>query len=98
MRAERKKLYENMNTVVLGIKCVAFWKPDEQMKSQWIPCNGHYYCWVLDGMPRFFRGLFFYAKLDLLMVCRKIEPWLVKGDNELSTMVFHGSELAQQLN
>jgi hypothetical protein len=26
LRAERKKLCENINTVVLGIKCVAFWK------------------------------------------------------------------------
>jgi hypothetical protein len=25
-RAERKKFYENINTIVLGIKCVAFWK------------------------------------------------------------------------
>jgi hypothetical protein len=26
LRADRKKLRENINTVVLGIKCVAFWK------------------------------------------------------------------------
>jgi hypothetical protein len=26
LRAERKKFCENINTVVLGIKCVAFWK------------------------------------------------------------------------
>jgi hypothetical protein len=26
MQVERKKLCENINTVVLGIKCVAFWK------------------------------------------------------------------------
>jgi hypothetical protein len=32
------------------------------------------------------------------MVCRKIEPWLVKGDNELPAMVFDGPELAQELN
>jgi hypothetical protein len=29
---------------------------------------------------------------------RKIEPWLVEGDNELPTVVFDGSELAQELN
>jgi hypothetical protein len=49
-------------------------------------------------MPRSFSGLFFYAKPDLLMVCRKIEPWLVKGDNELPTVVFDGRELVQELN
>jgi hypothetical protein len=32
-RAERKKLCENMNTVVLGIKYVAFWKRVEEVKS-----------------------------------------------------------------
>jgi hypothetical protein len=43
-------------------------------------------------------GLFFYAKSDLLMACRKTEPRLVKGDNELPTVVFDGPELAQELN
>jgi hypothetical protein len=32
------------------------------------------------------------------MVCRKIEPGLVKGDDELLAVVFDGSELAQELN
>jgi hypothetical protein len=68
------------------------------MKSQWIPCNGDHYFWVLDCMPRSFRGLFFYAKQGLFLVGRKIEPWLVKGDNELPTVVFDGPELAQELN
>jgi hypothetical protein len=48
-------------------------------------------------MPRSFRGLFFYAEPDLLVVSRKIEL-LVKGDNEPPTMVFGGPELAQELN
>jgi hypothetical protein len=26
LRAERKKFCENINTIVLGIRCVAFWK------------------------------------------------------------------------
>jgi hypothetical protein len=26
LRAERKKFYENINIIVLGMKCVAFWK------------------------------------------------------------------------
>jgi hypothetical protein len=68
------------------------------MKSQWIPCNGYHQFWVLYGMPRSFRRLFFHAKPDLLMVCRKIKPWLVKGDNELPIVVLDGSELAQELN
>jgi hypothetical protein len=68
------------------------------MKFQWTPCNGHHHFSVLDGMPRSFRGLFFYAKQDLLMACRKIEPGLVKGENELPTVVFDGPELAQELN
>jgi hypothetical protein len=42
--------------------------------------------------------LFFYAKPDLLVVWRKIEPRLVKGDNELPTVVFDRVELAQELN
>jgi hypothetical protein len=67
------------------------------MKSQWIPCNVHLF-WVLDGIPRKFRGLSFYAKPDLLMVWRKIEPKLVKSDNELPTVVFNRPELAQELN
>jgi hypothetical protein len=71
-RAERKKFCENISTGVLGIQCVAFWKRIEHMKAQWIPCDGHHHFWVLDGMP--FMGLFFYAKPDLLMVSRKIEP------------------------
>jgi hypothetical protein len=52
----------------------------------------------LDGIPRSFRGLFFYATLDLLMACRKTDPRLVKGDNELPTVVFDGRELAQEFN
>jgi hypothetical protein len=42
--------------------------------------------------------LFFHAKPELLMVCRKIEPRPGKGDNELRTVVFDGPELAQELN
>jgi hypothetical protein len=49
-------------------------------------------------MPGSFRGLFFDAKPDLLIVCRKIEPWFVKGDNELPTVVFDRPELVQELN
>jgi hypothetical protein len=45
-----------------------------------------------------FQGLFFYAEPDLLVVSRKIEPGLVKGDNERPTMVSDGPELAQDLN
>jgi hypothetical protein len=41
-------------------------------------------------MSRSFRGSFFYAKPGLLLVCRKIRPSLVKGDNE--------PELAEELN
>jgi hypothetical protein len=41
--AEPEKFCENIDTVVLGIKCVAFWKRVESMKSQWIPCNGHHH-------------------------------------------------------
>jgi hypothetical protein len=37
LRVERKNFRENITTVVLGIKCVAFWKRAESMKSQWIP-------------------------------------------------------------
>jgi hypothetical protein len=36
LRVERKKLCENIHMVILGIKCVAFWKCVERMKSQWI--------------------------------------------------------------
>jgi hypothetical protein len=43
LRAERKKFCENIDTVVLGIKCIAFWKHVEYMKSQWILCNGNYH-------------------------------------------------------
>jgi hypothetical protein len=46
-------------------------------------------------MPRSFRGSFFDPKPDLLMVCRKIELRLIKGDNELPTVVFDGLELAK---
>jgi hypothetical protein len=49
-------------------------------------------------MPRSFRGLFVYAKPDLLMIYRKRESGLVKGDNELPTVVFDGPELAQEVN
>jgi hypothetical protein len=49
-------------------------------------------------MPRSFKGLFFYAKPDLFIVCRKIGPWLVNSDFELPTIVFEGPELAQELN
>jgi hypothetical protein len=98
LQAKRKKFSENINTVVLGIQGVAFWKRVESMKSQWIPYNVHHHFWVLDGLPRSFRGLFFYAERDLLMISRRIEPRLVKDDNELPTMVFDGPELAQGLN
>jgi hypothetical protein len=49
-------------------------------------------------MSRSFRGLFFYAKPDLLMVYRKIRPSLLKGDNQLPVVVFNESELAEELN
>jgi hypothetical protein len=49
-------------------------------------------------MFRSFRRSFFYAKPDMLMVWRKISSWLVKGDNELPTVVFDGPELAQELS
>jgi hypothetical protein len=42
--------------------------------------------------------LFFHAKPDLLMVYRKIESSLIKGDNELPTVGFDGPELAQEPN
>jgi hypothetical protein len=42
--------------------------------------------------------LFFLAKSDLVMVCRKIEPRLIKGDSELPIVVFDGPELGQNLN
>jgi hypothetical protein len=34
LRAEWKKFCENINMVALGIKCVAFWKCVESIKSQ----------------------------------------------------------------
>jgi hypothetical protein len=68
------------------------------MTSQGIPRNGHHHFWVLVGMPRSFRRLFFCAEPDLLMVWRKIEPELVKGDNELLIVVFDGPGLAQELD
>jgi hypothetical protein len=68
------------------------------MKSQWISCNGHHYFWIQGGMPRSLKGLFFCAKPDLLMVCRKIELELVKGGNKLPPVVLYGPELAQELN
>jgi hypothetical protein len=40
----------------------------------------------------------FHPNRALLIVCRKLEPWLVKGDNELPTLAFNGPELAQELN
>jgi hypothetical protein len=60
--------------------------------------DGHHHIWVLDNMLWSFRGLFFYAKSDLLMVCRKIKPSLVMGDHELPTVLFDGPELAQERN
>jgi hypothetical protein len=33
----------------------------------------------------------------MLMIYRKTEPLLVEGDNELPTVKFHGTELAQEL-
>jgi hypothetical protein len=52
----------------------------------------------LGGYASVFHGLLVYAKPDLFMVYRKIEPLLVKGDNELLTVVFDGPELAQELD
>jgi hypothetical protein len=49
-------------------------------------------------MPWSFKPVFFDAKPGLLMICRKTEPGLIKGDNELLTIVFDGPELAQELN
>jgi hypothetical protein len=43
-------------------------------------------------------GSFFYVKPGLLIVCRKIESRLVKGDSELPIAVFDGPGLAQELN
>jgi hypothetical protein len=74
LRAERKKFCANIHRIRLDIKYVAFWKRVESMKFQWIPSNCNHHFWVLDGMSWSFMGLFFSAKLDLLMVCRKIKP------------------------
>jgi hypothetical protein len=41
-----------------------------------------------------FRGLFFLPKPDLLMIGRKMEPGLVKGDNELPNVMLDKMELA----
>jgi hypothetical protein len=51
LRVEQKKLCENINRVVLSIKCIGFWKRIESMKSQWIPCNGHHRFWVVCFDP-----------------------------------------------
>jgi hypothetical protein len=37
LQAERNKFSENIDTVVLGIKCITFRKRVEYMKFQWIP-------------------------------------------------------------
>jgi hypothetical protein len=50
LRAERRKFCENINTVVLGIKCVAFWKGVESIKSQEIPCSLGWYASVFQGV------------------------------------------------
>jgi hypothetical protein len=44
-----------------------------------------------------YASVFFYAKPDLFIVCRKIEPQLVKGDHKLPILVFDAPQLAQQL-
>jgi hypothetical protein len=42
-----------------------------------------------------FRWLFVWAKPDVLMIWRKVEPQLTKGDDELPFMMSDGMELVQ---
>jgi hypothetical protein len=64
---------ENIITVVLSIKSLAFRKRVKRVKPHRIPRNRKYLFWVLNRMSWSFRRLFFRAEPDMLMVCRKTD-------------------------
>jgi hypothetical protein len=50
---------------------------------------------VLNHLPFLFRQLFFRAESDMLMAWREGEPWFIRGGDELSFVMFSGTEPAQ---
>jgi hypothetical protein len=93
--AARKKHRENIIMVLLGIKTSASRKCVEQVKSQWIPCDCEHHFSAFNYIPWPFGWLFVWAEPDMLMICRKVKPQLIKGDNELPSVMFDRTELTQ---
>jgi hypothetical protein len=87
--------YENIIMVILCIRSPTFIKNVEQMKFKWMPNNCQYHFLVLNHMSWPFKQLFFELKLDLFMICCKIELSLIKNDNKLLIMMFDGKKLMQ---
>jgi hypothetical protein len=50
---------------------------------------------ALKVLPFPFRQLFFQAESDMLVVWREGEPWFFRDGDELSFVMFNGTELAQ---
>jgi hypothetical protein len=88
---------ENIITTLFRIKTRPLWKGFDQVKSQWIPCNGHHHFLVLNRTLRPFKGFLICLKPDLLMISAKTEPPLVEGDKKMLTSMFDYQELEQQL-
>jgi hypothetical protein len=95
LRVERKQSREKIITVVLGLENPAFRKRGEHGKSRCIPCNRQHRFSVFRLMSWLFGWLLFWAKPDMLMICRKIEPGFIKCDDELPSVMFDGTELGQ---
>jgi hypothetical protein len=74
--------------VVLGIKYPAFWKSLKRVASQRTIRNRRHGFLVLNRVLRPFWRFLVWPKPDPLVVCGKIEPRLIKSDDELPTLMF----------